>query len=337
MKHPFLYRILFLIACLPLLACNLSGRLAQPSPTPSSSPTPLPPTETPVPPTATPAPTATLADTPAPAVPAATAASTNTPVVTAALPTGYAKYQVLGAGASPFTQDVSGSVASGTFDRYEVTMTANGGLDIRLTSPQNTAGFTVLGPDQQPLRGSENAEARWWSSSVTQAGVYAILVGSELGRAEYTLSVKTTTAGGTTGGAFSALEAKDCRQLQNQAQGALGVNFSQSRGNFNSGKGESGTACVLAANGTGVDFKSVEAVLKALQSAFGEWNLDASVAADEASGSARGYRNDDELMLVSVQWRPAAEANCPQGQPIANCTVKPKQRLFTILIQAATK
>ncbi len=337
MKHPVLYRILCLVACLPLLACNLSARLASPSPTPSSSPTLPHPTETLAPPTATPAPTATLADTPTPAAPAATTAPSNTPVVYAALPTGYAKFMVLGSGAVPFQQDVSGSVASGTYDRYEVSLPANAGLDLRLTSPQNTAGFTVLGPDQKPLRGSENAQARWWSSSVNQAGVYAILVGSELGRAEYTLSVKTTTAGGTTGGAFSALPAKECRQLQNQAQSALGVNFSQGQGNFTSGKGESGAACVLSANGTGVDFKSVEAVLKALQSAFGDWNLEASLAADETSGSARGYRNDDELMLVNVQWRPAAEADCPQGQPIANCTVKPKQRLFTILIQAATK
>ena len=46
---------------------------------------------------------------------------------------------------------------------------------------------------------------------------------------------------------------------------------------------------------------------------------------------------DMGLLLISVGWEPSADAQCSSDQPISACELKPEQKLYTILIQAAMK
>ncbi len=327
--------ILILVVCLSL-SCNFANRMAQPTPTVTSAPTETPlVTKTPVPtPTETPVPTATF--TPAPTVVQPTAGPTATTVVEASVPRQFVVNQMLRYSGGVNKVDVSGSVVKDTYDRYVVSMAAGESLNISVSSPQQTAGFMVVGPNQQAMRGSESGDARWWSSGITDAGDYAIVIGSELGRASYTLSVNITLGGAAAGGPYQALSTAKCKEIEGQAQSALGVNFSNNVGGF-SFSGLSGKACVIAANGNGNKFKSVDAVIDALDAAFaGEWSEKSSLTADGATGAVRGYQNDDGILIVSVQWQPAPEAECPAGQPISACEVKPKYKLYTISIYAAT-
>jgi len=194
----------------------------------------------------------------------------------------------------------------------------------------------VVGPNQQPMRGSESGDARWWSSGITEAGDYAIVIGSELGQAHYTLSVNIALGGAAAGGPYKAMATARCKEIEGQAQTALGVNFSNNVGNF-SFSGLSGKACVIAASGNGNKFKSVDAVIEALNEAYnGEWSEKSSLTADGATGAVRGYQNDDGILIISVRWQPAPEAECPAGQPISNCEVKAKYKLYSITIYAAT-
>jgi hypothetical protein len=326
-----------------LMACNLlerTGPAASQPPTQTPAPTQIPASATPEPSPA-PLPTAT-------AQPAATiivvTATAPTVVPTAGknpdIPTTFAKDQVIRFDAGAMKSTLEGSVNSGSFDRYRLSLATGESLDIRLSSTQQTAGFGLLGPDQKPLQGSENLRARWYSANAQTAGEYAILVGSMLGRADYTLVVTVGQPAGTptgSAGTYAPLPAGDCKQVRSQARNALGVTFSMDEAAFNTAAGERGIACVLAANGTGANFSSVDAAMSALRGAFSDWSEDPAFAADGPTGSSRGLRRDKDLMLITVQWQPSADAQCPADQPISACNLSPEQQLYTVVIQAARR
>jgi hypothetical protein len=346
MKYSIRVRVFILfLAAILLMACGLMGRLepgAGQPPTSTAAPVQPSPTSAPPQPTPTAVIEPTQPPTALPPAPATAAAPTAAPT-SAVLPTmatRFAKDQVIGFAAGTMQSTVDGSVNQGSYDRYRMSLAAGESLNIQLSSTQQTAGFALLGPDQKPMKGSENQEARWYSASVQDSGEYAIIVGSELGRADYSLVVTLGQPAGTptsSVGSYAPLPAGDCKQVRSQARNALGVTFSMSEAGFNAATGERGIACVLAANGTGTNFSSVDAAMSALLGAFGGWSSDSNLAADGATGASRGLRRGNDLMLVTVQWQPAASAQCPADQPISACNLTPEQQLYTVVIQAARR
>ena len=273
------------------------------------------------------------------------------PVITAAptVASAFVKDQMIRFETGPLNANLTGSVAAGSYDRYRLSLAAGENLDLRLSSPQGTAGFVLLDPNQQPMPGTESQRANWYSAEVRTPGEYRIIVGSMAGRADYNLAVKVTNAGAplvslptavptlAPGAAYRALPAKECAQLQSQLQSALQMNLNLSESSFGMPAGDTGQACTLFAEGNGLTFGSVPQVMTAVRSVFGGWSEDLTLSADGPTGSEVGLRRGGDLALISVGWAPSPDANCPSDQPIATCSLTPEQQLYTVLIQVARK
>ncbi len=86
--------------------------------------------------------------------------------------------------------EIDGALISGERDRYTLSAKAGETLEVMVTSLEDNAAFTILGPDNKPLPGTEEGkDCTDWAKPVPADGTYAILVGSTRGNAAYTLKV----------------------------------------------------------------------------------------------------------------------------------------------------
>jgi hypothetical protein len=101
--------------------------------------------------------------------------------------------------------------------------------------------------------------------------------------------------------------------------------------------GKTGTGCQAMAEGTGLDFESFVAVadtMRGILEAKG-WQEDVRYAADGPTGTATGFRKANALCLLSVNWEPSENADCPPDQPISACELAPDQQLYSIILNCA--
>jgi len=49
-----------------------------------------------------------------------------------------------------------------------------------------------------------------------------------------------------------------------------------------------------------------------------------------------GFNGGGNLGQLTVEWKPAPGASCPTDKPIADCTLLPEHKLYTITLEAAT-
>jgi hypothetical protein len=98
-----------------------------------------------------------------------------------------------------------------------------------------------------------------------------------------------------------------------------------------------GTGCQAVATGTGANFGSVPAVAGSLTTMLDErgWTEDIQYAAGGPTGEASAFRQDAKLCLLSVEWQPAPDVQCPQDQPISACNLTPEQQRYTISLNCA--
>jgi hypothetical protein len=158
-----------------------------------------------------------------------------------------------------------------------------------------------------------------------------------------TVSILATPAGSplaTPVAVYHPIASNECDDLIAAAATTLKASAVRSEADFTDAfGGGTGTACAITLSGTGADFKSfqdVAATLKAMLTAKG-WTEDPQYQADGPTGTAVGLRNGNRLGLVSVQWQPSPDANCPTDQPISACQLKPEQQLYTITLDFAQK
>jgi hypothetical protein len=91
----------------------------------------------------------------------------------------------------PLDVELNGAVISGDRDRYNVSMLAGEILDVVISSPEGNAVFSIIGPNQVALPGTEEGkDTIQWAVPIPADGAYSILVGSTRGNATYTLKVK---------------------------------------------------------------------------------------------------------------------------------------------------
>ncbi|GAP21420.1 hypothetical protein [Leptolinea tardivitalis] len=104
-----------------------------------------------------------------------------------------AKDQVIRSDAGLINQEIKGSVIRGERDRYSLQMVTGENFEVLVTSSEGNAVFTIIGPDNNPLPGTEEGkDTNNWSGSIKKEGTYAILVGPTRGNATYTLKVSIT-------------------------------------------------------------------------------------------------------------------------------------------------
>jgi len=64
-------------------------------------------------------------------------------------------------------------------------------LSVLISSMEGNAVFSIIGPDQQPLPGTEEGkDTNNWSVPIQVEGAYSVIVGSTRGNATYTLKVE---------------------------------------------------------------------------------------------------------------------------------------------------
>jgi len=99
-----------------------------------------------------------------------------------------AKDQPIRFATGPMEVELEGTVISGQRDRYTLDLLKGEMLDVILNS--SNAAFTIIGPDGNPLMGTEEGKDRNnWAVPAPSDGSYAILVGPTRGNATYTLKV----------------------------------------------------------------------------------------------------------------------------------------------------
>jgi hypothetical protein len=126
-----------------------------------------------------------------------------------------------------------------------------------------------------------------------------------------------------------------CSDLAEAMGQALGVETSLVEAPFQDYvTGQAGTGCQAAVTGAGWDFVAVTQSLRAMLTAQG-WQEDMMHAADGPTGTAVGFRQGDGLCLLSVEWKPSPDANCPSDKPISDCQLKPEQRLYSASLNCA--
>jgi len=93
----------------------------------------------------------------------------------------------------PLDVELNGTVISGERDRYTLNMLAGEILSVVVSSLEGNAAFSILGPDQTPVPGTEEYKGTiQWSIPIPADGTYAILVGPTRGNATYTLKVNVS-------------------------------------------------------------------------------------------------------------------------------------------------
>lgn len=138
--------------------------------------------------------------------------------------------------------------------------------------------------------------------------------------------------------AYQPLTDAECATLRDTVAAALGTQADLREAEFNDFvTGQSGRGCEISVSGTGETFGSFLDVAAQLQAALGEagWTPDMAYLADGPTGTAVGLRQGSNLALLSVNWQPSADANCPADQIITACDLTPAQQLFTITLNVA--
>jgi len=93
----------------------------------------------------------------------------------------------------PLDLSQEGSVIRGERDRYTLSLLSSEILSVVISSLEGNASFSILGPDQNPLPGTEEyKETIQWSIIAPADGEYAILVAPTRGNATYTLKVQVS-------------------------------------------------------------------------------------------------------------------------------------------------
>jgi len=150
-----------------------------------------------------------------------------------------------------------------------------------------------------------------------------------------------TEASVTTEGAYKPLDLQFCQEIHDAVTKALQVRFTLIDAPFTDPvTGETGMACTMEADTDGTSFENgdVSVIMDDLVvPALDGWTFMPEYQADGPTWEGRGYKRDQWLVLVNVEWTPSTDANCPSDQPIASCTVTPEQKLYQITLQAAVK
>lgn len=136
---------------------------------------------------------------------------------------------------------------------------------------------------------------------------------------------------------FTPLSSNECDSLAESMQKALSVDVNVSNAPFQDYiTGKTGTGCHIIATGTGVNFPDFVAAEQGLRSMLGNagWREDIQYSAGGPTGSASGYRSENRLCLLNVSWLASADTQC-SDKPIADCDLKPEQKLFTITLHCA--
>jgi len=158
-------------------------------------------------------------------------------------------------------------------------------------------------------------------------------------------STETTTPSGSpvappTQVRIRPASAETCSDSAKVMQEALGIEATAGEASFEDYISDlTGTGCQVTVTGTGAYLGQMAAIAEALQTALQArgWREETAYRTDAPVGAATGWSKGDELCLLGVFWKPSANANCPQDQPISACNLRPEQQLYTITLNCVRR
>ncbi len=104
-----------------------------------------------------------------------------------------AKDQIIRFDNGPLEYNMDGAVLNGERDRYTLSAATGETMVVAVTSLEDNAVFTILGPDGKAIPGTEEGkDTQKWSDTLSNDGTYSILVGPTRGNAAYTLTITIT-------------------------------------------------------------------------------------------------------------------------------------------------
>lgn len=124
---------------------------------------------------------------------------------------------------------------------------------------------------------------------------------------------------------IESVDSAQCDALQTALSEQLGHELTR----------QEGAPCTLVATGTGEDFGNFVDVAQTIRAYFESegWTEDETAIADGPTGTATSYFKDTTVAMVSVNWDPSEDVECPEDQPISACDIEPGQQNFTISIE----
>ncbi len=131
--------------------------------------------------------------------------------------------------------------------------------------------------------------------------------------------------------------ANGCNLWLSAIQPALPVAAVLETVNFTDFEMNTGTACQVRAEGTGVNFADIGDTAQAIDAILIPLGWTLVNGADGPTGTGREYIYGNMVAVVFVQWKPAPGANCPSNQPISACPLTPEQKLYTVTVALAEK
>ncbi len=98
--------------------------------------------------------------------------------------------------------------------------------------------------------------------------------------------------------------------------------------------GASVDACQLTITGDGTKFNDIDALMSDVRNVFEAalWQEDQQLVADGPTGTATGFRHEDDLALAVVEWQPGPDANCQPDALITDCDLTPAQKQYVIAV-----
>ncbi len=247
--------------------------------------------------------------------------------------------------ASDDSTQVFGTIPPGGINHYVLGAMANQEMTVSIdVFDGNPITLAIAGADGTILNQYDTAVTSWTGVLPSTQDYYIdILSRDEQAAIDYALVVAIPVAGKPTtqaaSGSYTPVSLEVCQILQEMAVQALATTFTMTSGTpfADPLSGETGLGCTLTATGTGANFHDPGKVTADLVSAFLGWTELPAYQASGPTGAATAMSRDMGLLLISAEWAPTPEAQCPSDQPISACDLKPEQKLYTIQIQAAMK
>jgi len=173
------------------------------------------------------------------------------------------------------------------------------------------------------------ARIRTWSLTAMCVGILTL---TACGAPAVTAPAMQPSAAASTSTATAA-----CDTLKPAIAEALGLQVGVTESTFTDiASGTQRQGCQIIAEGTGAqikDFVGVSQQLSTLLTSHG-WG-EAQPLADGPTGTVIGFNSGGNVGQLTVEWKPATGASCPTDKPIADCTLLPEQKLYTIKLEAA--
>jgi hypothetical protein len=156
--------------------------------------------------------------------------------------------------------------------------------------------------------------------------------------AAFGLAIALAGGSGAAAQTLRPIPAAECQQLAAKAQAAIGIPMRAGEDDFSDVVSRAeGRACHIAGSASNLNVASAADLMIKLAGVFSDWREDPARAEGNADGAEKGFTRGSSIATVEVSWEPGPGASCSDKQPLSACQISPQQKLWNVVIDAATR